>query len=539
MCVSPKVFLPFISWFIAVLLGCLGTSLGAQGIEANWEGNVDTLWSNAGNWKDDIPPGVNDVALIPDVDNQPVVDGPATVCSGIVLEQGATVTVTGVGNALYVIGEGDLDGDGWSDQYERDRSSDLGNFDIDNDDIPNFADDDSDADLIPDACEIENINHLSGAFNPYVGRYPVSPDYDGDDVPNAVECAEGTDPFDRDSFPVPMPMFGVLGLVAMGLVLLVLSVWVLRKSGPRTRRILSVLLVSGTVLSLGGFLGIQPAKAVSPYVDFALGESIEGEASSGTLFIKGDSIRPWNGKSTYVSDPLTLEASGGAVYLGGMRTTVLIGMAGQGSLEADSAYDDNDHPFPVSEEILGGYRATEVFLGERLDLDATAAPEWIFRYWADDASGSSAMLQDQVTGHGQRLTAVFGPAGLDLVVRLFSVAPLTIKAGPNGEDTEFEFQVMNIGGPPLPAVNRKDAFYLSRDARFDGFDLFLGEDSTTTALASGGTYTASITFDMPDVAPGQYFLLGRADAGGNVVEQNEFNNVTPAPLTVLDVNLAN
>jgi subtilase family serine protease len=70
--------------------------------------------------------------------------------------------------------------------------------------------------------------------------------------------------------------------------------------------------------------------------------------------------------------------------------------------------------------------------------------------------------------------------------------------------------------------------YLSTDATFDGADVQVGSVSVP-GLAAGATLSGTIPATIPGgQAPGNYFLLVRADTAGEVSEANETNNVRSA-----------
>ena len=74
-----------------------------------------------------------------------------------------------------------------------------------------------------------------------------------------------------------------------------------------------------------------------------------------------------------------------------------------------------------------------------------------------------------------------------------------------------------------------DKVYLSTDALLDASDLLVGEVARASApLASGTSYTAAPSLAIPPAAAGTYFLLLKADANGDVSEDNEDNNVLAA-----------
>jgi subtilase family serine protease len=77
-------------------------------------------------------------------------------------------------------------------------------------------------------------------------------------------------------------------------------------------------------------------------------------------------------------------------------------------------------------------------------------------------------------------------------------------------------------------------FFLSADAVFDGGDTPLVNNSRPVpALAPKGKDSGTITATIPaGTAPGKYFLIAVADAGGAVTEADETDNVRARKITV-------
>lgn len=526
----------------------------AHADETIWIGAAtSSSWSDPANWSNGVPE-IDDVAIVTSAGNPPTIEAAETLCGGLVLEEDAMLQVLNSGNplfpySLFIFGPGDLDGDGVPDLQEGDESQYPTDYDADDDGIPNFAETDSDGDNIGDACEFayensscsqnddsQNDSESDLQFHPYEPDLS-NLDCDGDGHLNAEECSEGSDPTDPDSIPVYMPALGLLGIAVLFLMLVAFSVWMLCKASPRARRVLSVLLAAALV-SLGGFMGTQPLLAASSFVDFALGQTVEGQASiatpGDTLEIRGDSIRPWNGASTYLNKPLTLKAIGGPVFLGGMRTTFLVKMLGEGSLEVKSAYEEADHPARLLPTTILGLQEKAVFLGERVALTPQPDTGWSFRHWADDAIGSDNPLQFQALTDGLRATAILGPPGPDLAATLLTGPSGALRAGVT---VAANFQIENIGQSDTLDSGWNDGLYLSRDAVFDTEDLELAVTAHTDAVGAGDGYTASFSATLPDVAPGRYHILGVADAGMGATDENRNNNVVNVEVFVLDVNL--
>jgi subtilase family serine protease len=112
------------------------------------------------------------------------------------------------------------------------------------------------------------------------------------------------------------------------------------------------------------------------------------------------------------------------------------------------------------------------------------------------------------------------------------VSALTVPArAAAGADIVVNDTVTNQGGDGTPeSVTR---FYLSANSVLDGSDMLLAGSRTVPQLAAGGTSAGPTTVTIPSsVAPGSYYVIGRADADGVVAETSESNNNLARPTTL-------
>ncbi len=95
------------------------------------------------------------------------------------------------------------------------------------------------------------------------------------------------------------------------------------------------------------------------------------------------------------------------------------------------------------------------------------------------------------------------------------------------------FNVSWTGGNNSAAMTSSaswsDTVYLSSDATLALGDTPIGSVIRSGQLASGQTYSANANVTIPNVAPGNYYLIVNADNGGHIVEGvNETNNASTA-----------
>jgi subtilase family serine protease len=100
-----------------------------------------------------------------------------------------------------------------------------------------------------------------------------------------------------------------------------------------------------------------------------------------------------------------------------------------------------------------------------------------------------------------------------------------------GETVAVSWTVKNEG--TVPATNSwYDYLYLSGDATFDGSDRYMSSQRVESPLGGNASHSFSFNVPIPQVAPGNHFLLFVADANQDQPETNETNNVRALPITV-------
>jgi len=100
-----------------------------------------------------------------------------------------------------------------------------------------------------------------------------------------------------------------------------------------------------------------------------------------------------------------------------------------------------------------------------------------------------------------------------------------------GQSISLSWTVANQGtGTAQPSWS--DYVYLSTDAVYNTGDTFVTSQSTSAALAAGGSYTKTPTVTVPSVPAGNYYLILRVDHLNGRYEANEANNAQAIPITI-------
>jgi Calcineurin-like phosphoesterase/CARDB/Calx-beta domain len=143
---------------------------------------------------------------------------------------------------------------------------------------------------------------------------------------------------------------------------------------------------------------------------------------------------------------------------------------------------------------------------------------YVLRLTADDGTLSSS---DDI-----QLT-VNPPSSSDLIVGSLSISTKNIARGSNLSVSDT---VKNVGTGAAGASTIH--FYLSSNKAFDSADVQLGSRAVS-ALAHSEKNSGTTSITIPSgIAPGSYYVLGLADAGGVVTETRENNNTASKPVTV-------
>ena len=112
------------------------------------------------------------------------------------------------------------------------------------------------------------------------------------------------------------------------------------------------------------------------------------------------------------------------------------------------------------------------------------------------------------------------------------IAPASITITQLNQRIEVGWQVLNQNTGTVQ-VSWSDYVYLSTDTVLDGSDPFIGSQGNSLNLGLNQSYLAFDNPTLPNGIQGQFYLLVRNDANGQVYEAAETNNILVSPLQVL------
>jgi subtilase family serine protease len=113
------------------------------------------------------------------------------------------------------------------------------------------------------------------------------------------------------------------------------------------------------------------------------------------------------------------------------------------------------------------------------------------------------------------------PAPVDLVAGAVTV-PVS---GVPGQEATIAYTVMNQG-PNVAQGSWVDVVYLSKDGQWDIDDPVIGRVLHKGDVASGGSYSETLSAALPGVVPGEYQVIVRSDIRNYLGESNEANNLS-------------
>lgn len=239
-----------------------------------------------------------------------------------------------------------------------------------------------------------------------------------------------------------------------------------------------------------------------------------GSPSSGTVTIVSDDVAP-----DFTVIDLTVPRIGGA----GMTIQVSDTTRNQGTGTAPAS----ETSFYLSRNA--GLDATDTLLGGR--SVGTLAP-------GATSSGSTMLtLPDPLEAGTYYIFAKGdGPGEIAEVIEFNNTRASTIAVGPDlaitamtgpgaaaaGSAIAISDTTSNTGGGTAPASDTQ--FFLSANALLDASDIAL-QSRTVGQLVPGGSSAGVTTVVIPAATPaGTFYLFGKADAAGSVLEASETNN---------------
>ncbi|MEZ6059150.1 MAG: RHS repeat-associated core domain-containing protein [Planctomycetaceae bacterium] len=117
-----------------------------------------------------------------------------------------------------------------------------------------------------------------------------------------------------------------------------------------------------------------------------------------------------------------------------------------------------------------------------------------------------------------------------------AIESVTVPAsGVANDDIIITYTGRNLSGGETAAA-WTDSIYLSADTVLDASDVLIARGSHSGALASGTTYTESVTAVLPGAFPANYHVIVVADSRGNSPDVNRSNNTGASANTIaLDI----
>jgi Ca2+-binding RTX toxin-like protein len=94
-----------------------------------------------------------------------------------------------------------------------------------------------------------------------------------------------------------------------------------------------------------------------------------------------------------------------------------------------------------------------------------------------------------------------------------------------GQQTSISYTVQNQGANTAKGI-WVDSVYLSKDGQWDINDPLVGKVQHQGDVASGASYSETLSVPLPGVVPGEYQVIVRSDIRNNIAESNEANNVS-------------
>ncbi len=226
---------------------------------------------------------------------------------------------------------------------------------------------------------------------------------------------------------------------------------------------------------------------------------------------------------------LAAPSRGGAGTAMTVTETVTNQGASPGGSSTTRFYLSKDFSVDASDVVLDGSRSVAALSANESSTGSTA-----LTIPAATATGTYVIVAkadaDGVVPETNEINNTRGATiqiGPDLVFTAMSVPSSAVA----GTTMVVSDTIKNQGGGASgPSTTR---YYLSANYTIDASDPVLDGVRTVAALAAGASDTGSTTVTVPaGLAPGTYYLIGKADADGAVLETAETNNTTLRSLQI-------
>jgi subtilase family serine protease len=272
------------------------------------------------------------------------------------------------------------------------------------------------------------------------------------------------------------------------------------------------------------------------------------ETNSTGNVIESDEIN--NRTTTGVSLPITIQkpdliptvVTGPATASTGASITVgwTVENQGNGTATANPNWVDRirlstDDTFDDGDLFLNGFvRSSSLAAGSTytVSMSVTVPNVAAGNYWLVVETDSTGSVTETSETNNRTSTGVSLP--ITIGVPDLTVTSITAPASANaGASISVGWTVTNQGtGTAIANTNWADYVRFSTDPVYQDSDSFLNGVIRSANVAAGGSYSPSTVVTLPNVAPGTYYLVVKADAASQVFESDETNNPATVAITI-------
>ncbi|WP_197480191.1 CARDB domain-containing protein, partial [Anabaena sp. 4-3] len=196
----------------------------------------------------------------------------------------------------------------------------------------------------------------------------------------------------------------------------------------------------------------------------------------------------------------------------------------------DAFYLSRDQFFDRSTDTYIGFQARTQDLAAGASYTDTASfmipqglsgPFYVFAVTDSSNNINERNSEQNNIGYDGNSTEISLAQPADLVVGTITI-PVN---GVPGQNTTISYTVTNQGANPALG-SWFDAIYISADNQWDVGDALFGRVEHVGNVASGGSYSKTLTAALPGLLPGNYYAIVRSDIRNQIPESNENNNIT-------------